>query len=422
MTTFRVRLKLFRYGLILVILVLSLNSMAQEKVMKPFRTDSIDFINKSEEEQKNQEELSSEGIYVDRHPSDTEIGSFEIQSSNKNFLMRLGGFAKLAAYYDAGLENELFFDLYKISPYGEKPLGRFNLQAYESRLNMEVFGNTSLGLFRIFIEGDFVKDNNGGFRLRHALGQFRGFTFGQTWTYFMDLAATPTSIDFYGTNAATFARKPLVGYKFVKEENFEVGLSIENPNGNLFRNQNTTRPQVYPDVVAKFTKYLGEHHIQVAGIFRTFIYKNTFTQEEKVTDGFGFYLSGRSKILEDLSLLGQVVYGKGISDYIGMDYVLIETANGDFFPPKTFSSVLGINYKINFRSQLNVFGSYINLLENEGLEEATFKDGYQINVNYFYDILPNLVTGAEIIYGQNVNKGGEAGNATRYYLMFRFSF
>lgn len=415
-------IKVIRFFLILYLIGVSIGSQAQEKILKSFKSDSIDFINQSAEEQKNQEELKSEGIYVDRHPTDTEIGSFEIQSSNKNFLMRIGGFAKLAAYYDAGLENELFFDLYKISPYGEKPLGRFNLQAYESRINMEVFGNTSLGLFRIFIEGDFVKDNNGGFRLRHAMGQFRGFTFGQTWTYFMDLAATPTSIDFYGTNAATFARKPLLGYKYVKENNFEVGASIENPNGNLFRDQNSTRPQVYPDVVGKFTKYFGEHHLQVAGIFRTFIYKNSFTDDEKVTEGFGVYVSGRAKIIKDLSLLGQVVYGKGIADYLGGDYVLLEYPSGDFYPPRMVSSVLGVNYKINFRSEVNAFGSYVNLLDNEGLEDNTFKDGFQVNVNYFYDVLPNLVTGAEIIYGQNINKGGEPGNATRYYLMFRFSF
>ena len=87
-------------------------------------------------------------------PNDTEIGTFQIKSSNENFLLRIGGFAKLTGYYDAGLENELFFDLYKIPTVENRPLGRFNMHAYESRLNMEVFG--------------------------------------QTWTYFMDLGASPS--------------------------------------------------------------------------------------------------------------------------------------------------------------------------------------------------------------------------------------
>lgn len=405
-----------------IMLLVGLNVTAQEMGIKPIKADSIDFMIKSAEEQENQDELSAEHIYVDRHPNDTEIGTFQIKSSNENFLLRIGGFVKLTAYYDAGLENELFFDLYKISPYADKPLGRFNLHAYESRLNMEVFGKTSLGLFRIFIEGDFVKDNNGGFRLRHAVGQFRGFSFGQTWTYFMDLAATPTSIDFYGANAATFARKPLIGYKYVRESNFEVGVSIENPSGNIFRNQGYARPQKYPDFVAKFTKYWGKHHLQVAGIFRTFIYNNTATNEENVTDGFGLYVSGRAMILENLGLLGQLTYGAGIADYIAMNYVLIETENGDFITPRTLSSVLGVNYRINFRSEVNVFGSYVNLVDNEGLENTSFKDGYQVNANYLYNILPNLKTGVELIYGQNMNKGAQAGNAMRAYMMFQFNF
>ena len=366
--------------------------------------------------------MDSEQIYVDRHPNDTEIGTFQIKSSNENFLLRIGGFAKLTAYYDAGLENELFFDLYKISPYADKPQGRFNLQAYESRLNMEVFGKTSVGLFRIFIEGDFLKDNNGGFRLRHAVGQFKGFTFGQTWTYFMDLAAIPSSIDFFGTNAVPFTRKPLVGYKYVKEENFEVGASIENPNGNIFRGQDTARHQIYPDIVGKFTKYLGPHHVQVAGIFRTFIYDNTITGEEKVIGGYGAYVSGRAMILENLALHGQLVYGKGIGHYIAMEYVLIEAAAGNLIPVRTFSSLLGITYQLNFRSEMNVFGSYVNLLDNEGLDNTIFKYGFQVNANYLYNILPSLRTGVEVIYGQNMNKGGEAGNAMRFYLMFQFSF
>ena len=407
---------------VLALVTLSLSTLAQEEKLRILKADSTEFLEKSAEEKENQDELAAEHIYVDRHPNDTEIGTFQIKSSNENFLLRIGGFAKLSAYYDAGLENELFFNLYKIAIVEDKPLGRFNMHAYESRLNMEVFGKTSLGLFRIFIEGDFLNDNSGGFRLRHAVGQFRGFSFGQTWTYFMDLAATPTSIDFYGTNASTFARKPLVGYKYIKEDNFEVGASLENPNGNIFRNQNTTRPQVYPDLVGKFTKYWGENHLQVAGIFRTFIFKNSITGEEKITDGYGGYLSGKAQILSDLSFYSQIAFGSGIGDYIALDYVLIESGGGDYSTPQSLSGVAGFNYIINYRSQMNLFGSYVNLLDTYNLEGSNFKEGLQFNINYLYNILPNLKTGGEFIYGHSTNIAGASGTAARFYLMFQFDF
>ncbi len=390
--------------------------------MKILKADSIDFIEKSVEEEANEEELASENIYVDRHPNDTEIGTFQIGSSNDNFLLRIGGFVKLAGYYDAGLENELFFNLYKITTTDARPLGRFNMHAYESRLNMEVFGKTSLGLFRIFIEGDFMKDNNGGLRLRHALGQFRGFTFGQTWTYFMDLDASPVSIDFYGTNTSTFGRKPLIRYKYVREEQFEAGLSIENPSGNIFRNQDTARHQLYPDVVAKFKKFIGRNHIEVAGVFRSFIFKNSLTGEEKVTDGYGVYVSGRSWLTRNLNFYSQVVYGNAIADYIALNPVLTENENGDFSTTPIISGVAGINYLINYRSAINVFGSYVNHLDTRGREEETFREGFQFNANYLYNILPSLKTGVELIYGRSRNVAGSTGNASRIYILFQFDF
>ena len=411
-----------RIWLVAAILTISISGLAQQEDLKILSADSTDFMEKLAEEQENDDELAAEHIYVDRHPNDTEIGTFEIRSSNENFLLRIGGFAKLAGYYDLGLENELFFNLYKIATVEERPLGRFNMHAFESRLNMEVFGKTSLGMFRIYIEGDFLQDNNGGFRLRHAVGQFRGFTFGQTWTYFMDLEASPVSIDFYGTNASTFARKPLIRYKYIKENEFEVGMSIENPNGNIFRNQNTTRPQVYPDVVGKFTKFWGDHHLQVAGIFRTFIFKNTITSEEKIIDGFGVYLSGWAQISNKLGFYSQVVFGDGIADYIALDHVMTESGEGDFSTTKTFSTMAGINYEFNYKSQMNVFGSYVNLIETFELEDSNFKDGLQLNANYLYNILPNLKTGVELIYGQSTNISGATGDAARFYLMFQFDF
>lgn len=179
-----------------------------------------------------------------------------------------------------------------------------------------------------------------------------------------------------------------MGYKYIKEDEFIVGVSLENPNGNIFRNQNTTRPQVYPDLVGKFIKIWGENHLQVAGIFRTFVFKNTITGEEKITGGYGVNLSGRAQVLNDLNFYSQIAFGAGIGDYIALDYVLIESGGGDYSTPQTLSGVAGFNYIIN----------------------------------YLFNILPSLKTGGEIIYGHSTNIAGASGNAARFYLMFQFDF
>ena len=46
---------------------------------------------------------------------------------------------------------------------------------------------------RAFIEGDFAGSGSGNlFRLRHAYGQWRKLTIGQTWSTFSDPEAEPT--------------------------------------------------------------------------------------------------------------------------------------------------------------------------------------------------------------------------------------
>ncbi len=59
---------------------------------------------------------------------------------------------------------------------------------------------------------------------------------------------------------------------------------------------------------------------------------------------------------------------------------------------------------------MNFFGSYVNLLETYELESGNFKEGLQINANYLYNILPNLKTGVEFIYGNSTNLAGTSGN------------
>ena len=54
-----------------------------------------------------------------------------------------------------------------------------------SRLNTDLRVATPQGDLRAFIEGDFAGPAR-GYRLRHAFGQWRGVTAGQTWSTFSD--------------------------------------------------------------------------------------------------------------------------------------------------------------------------------------------------------------------------------------------
>ena len=407
----------------LFIIFLSFCSISLNAQEKKAARDSLSF-KEQDEAVKNYDSILEESkIIMNRHPQDSEIGSFEILNDNKNFLMRFGGFAKLTTYYDLGLENNLFFSIFDISTVEDRPKGRVNFHVYESRVNTEVVGESSLGFYRVFIEGDFLGNGGGSFRLRHAFGQFQGFTFGQTWSYFMDVQATPFSIDFNGPPGVTFARKPLIGYNnknLIK--NSKIGVSIENPNSDIFATQFDSRPQIYPDFVINYTYNKDDNHIKIAAIQRSFIYDDTVKKTEEVTDGYGIMLSGSFKPSKKIKLSSQLTYGKGISEYLSLNQDLVATENGAFESPRIYALFASVTYTINYRSNVSAFYSYVDLVDNFSLPDNQFSRGQQININYILDVTPTMKTGVEAIGGISENIAGSRGSAARLYVFFLMAF
>lgn len=407
---------------ILVLLFLGGNdlwSQTKPEVIK----DSSAFTEQEETMRSYDSLLEEQNIILNRHPQDSEIGSFEVKNKNENFSLRIGGFVKLTTYYDVGLENNLFFNMYQIKTDGTKPKGRVNFQVYESRLNTEVVGQSSLGLYRVYIEGDFLGNGGGSFRLRHAFGQFQGFTFGQTWSFFMDASTTPFSVDLNGPPGATFARKPLIGYRnssWIK--NSTIGISFENPNSDIFATQQVNRPQLYPDFVLNYKFDSDGKHLKVAGILRSFIYDDTIATVESTTDGYGVMVSGSIKPTKRIKLSGQFIYGRGISEYLSFDQDLIPLEDGSYRTPRTYSIFASATYKVNFRSNVSVFYSFVNLKDTYTLPDTQFSVGQQFNANYIFELSPTVKTGVEVIHGLVENIGGSTGTASRLYLFFLLSF
>ena len=76
---------------------------------------------------------------------------------------------------------------------------RTTYTAAPSQYNFDLRTPTGVGAMRAFIEGDFASSGSGNlFRLRHAYGQWRKLTIGQTWSTFSDPEAQPDGIDFEG--------------------------------------------------------------------------------------------------------------------------------------------------------------------------------------------------------------------------------
>ncbi|RZV33957.1 MAG: hypothetical protein EX272_13810, partial [Chromatiales bacterium] len=97
-----------------------------------------------------------------------------------------------------------------------------DVQARESRINFKSNHTLASGdKLSTYVEVDFLLSPGGNERvsnsynprLRHAFFKYNNWTFGQTWSTFMDVGALPESVDFIGPSESTiFDRQPLIRY------------------------------------------------------------------------------------------------------------------------------------------------------------------------------------------------------------------
>jgi hypothetical protein len=202
---------------------------------------------------------------------------------------KFGGYAKFDAmltdYSDGTPDGNSLMRQFYYTP--QIPIGdgtgssdmTADFQARESRINFRADTTTDGGdKITAFIEMDFfthgdgneVVSNSYSPRLRHAFIKYNKWTFGQTWSTFMDVAALPEALDFVGpAESTTFIRQSMIRYTTGNLE-----LAVENPQtfvadpgdvGGNERDRSTA-----PDMIARYTfKLDGGSYVKLAGLVRS---------------------------------------------------------------------------------------------------------------------------------------------------------
>ena len=191
---------------------------------------------------------------------------------------------------------------------------RTTYTAAPSQYNLDLRTPTGVGAMRAFIEGDFAGTGSGNlFRLRHAYGQWRKLTVGQTWSTFSDPEAQPDGIDFEGLNAISLFRQPQFRWTQPLGERLALALSAENPSPEISAPDGSAVQGVnqVPDLVARLRWAPGEKtlvhgslgnwrrdrlseggHVQLAFVLRQI--RGEFVPDATLsTLGGGLHYSGR---------------------------------------------------------------------------------------------------------------------------------
>jgi hypothetical protein len=366
--------------------------------------------------------------------------------------LRIGGLVRMTGIrtLDAlGIDDRFITSSIPIA--GSEAAGKGDRSTYSarpSRFNLDLRTPTGVGAMRAFIEGDYAGAGN-SFRLRHAYGQWRGLTFGQTWSTFSDPEAEPDGIDFEGLNAISLFRQAQVRWSHPLGETFSLAFAAENPAPDISAADGTPVQGVnqVPDLLARLRWRPGEptkgqgpakgggsllsgSHVQLALLFRQ-IRGEHEPNETLSTPGFGYHFSGRvhAPWRRDRNwFLFAAAGGRGIGRYItdlgslgGQDAVF-DPATNTLEALPVVSAYLGYEHwwSARVRSTATWGSVFVDNLDVQVGDSLHRTDRASINLSW--SPIPRIDLVSEFLWGRRINKDGQRGEARQIQVGTNFRF
>jgi DcaP outer membrane protein len=280
------------------------------------------------------------------------------------------------------------------------------------------------------------------FRLRHAYGELGQFGAGQTNSPFMDIDVFPNSLEYWGPNGMVFFRNVQFRWMPLKGRN-AVTIALERPGASADQGPFANRIELQgvvpkfdlPDLSGnvRFTRDWG--HIQASGMLRRIKWRDTNQDQFDLSGsavGLGLNLSSNLKFSENDIGRFQVVYGKGIENYMNDAPVDVGIEGSNSTDPRkpirgVALPVLGIvafldhNWNKSFSSSA---GYSMVHIENSGLQNANaYRRGHYALANLLFYPSENVTIGGEVQWGKRSNfRDGFSSDDLRVQFGFKYNF
>jgi hypothetical protein len=354
---------------------------------------------------------------------------FQIEKGNTS--IKFGGFVRFVTFADFGGVVPSY-DFVSSTMSGDSDWdkeSRLSMDASGTRLNLKVIQKTDLlGDIEFYVESDF-RGAVDVFRLRHAYISFKGFTFGQTWSFMTDFLANAPTIDVQGVNSRTFFRNPLIGFKTNISEKSSFGIALEFPKtkmttGSTIRVVN----QRYPDIPIYLMFKGAKAHLKLAGVLRAMDFGVNSTQKVETKFGAGVQVSGSLKLGDQLTMFSQGIYGKGVARYINdlaaLNLDLVPDASNNTLQALPMYSV-SLGARADFSKKLYASANFsVAALANKTdyYSANEFYNGRYLSASLFWTGVKNLIIAGEYIHGYRKNMNDTHSNANRFQVMFMYSW
>jgi hypothetical protein len=181
-------------------------------------------------------------------------------------------------------------------------------------------------IFEFELFGTGVDAGQTTFRLRHAYGELGQFGAGQTWSPFMDIDVFPNSVEYWGPTGMVFFRNVQFRWMPLKGDS-RITFAVERPGASADQGRYADRIELQ-DVRPHFPApdFSGEArlgrkwgYVEAAGIVRRIQWVDIGTDQFDLSGdawGWGVNLSSNLKVRKDNVIKLQIVYGKGIQNYM----------------------------------------------------------------------------------------------------------
>lgn len=356
--------------------------------------------------------------------------------------LTFGGYVKLDLIYDLDQDQGDLTRTASLDPDAGDG-GGFSAHARQTRFNFRTDTDTARGPLTTFFEIDFfgssgneVLSNSNNPRMRHAYGQWNGWTAGQTWSTFMPIELYPATVDFQGPTGIPFIRQAQLRYSFDATPDLKIDLALENSEfsgrgidgaGDLVSLGQTATTDgfnagfdSYPDLVAAATWSQGETMLKGAAVLRGLEAPSRLGGDEEF--GWGINLAGGTPLWEGGRLVGSFTYGDGLGRYtidgFGQDGFV--DAGGRLHTIESFGATTQVSHAFSDKLTAALAYGYYSV-EDTFFDEQT--DELQtVHASLFYKPVERMTVGAEVIYGERDLANGRSADATRLQTSVQFNF
>jgi len=355
-------------------------------------------------------------------------GLFIISPRGDMQLRILGSVRYLMVFDDHDLTGKNHLSTYEI-PTGERnqKIPNYFNGLNQSRIGFEVTRQAPRGNIFIRLETDFAGVN--GYRIRHAYGQYRSFTLGQTWSLFSHITTLISTVGFGGPTGSVSLRTPQIRYtskNLIKGYTSSFGLEYFKPDFDQLDSLGIKSFQIMPDVTARIEKRTEWGVIQISGLL-TLLSGGLETGVLGVRPGWGVALSMKIDSGEKDKWYFQMAGGKGISRYLndfngqGVDVILLPGEN-DVYLPFSIGGHIGYEHYWIPSIYSNFIFSALNLEGRTGVPDNLYNWGGSFQTNSFWNLTDGARIGVEYLHGLRVDKGGDRGTTNRLNILFYYDF